>query len=188
VTKAWPIEVSLTNRETMSYRMLLGRTALEGKLAVFPQASHLFGELSPQLYDKVSSEPHQRQLKIGLLSREPDSYSTERIVQAARARGHDIRIINTTRCYIKVTSTQSSVQYMGEELEKFDAIIPRIGASITFYGMAVLRQFEAMNTYCLNSSLGIIRSRDKLFAHQILGPRRHWYAGYSIWACAWGHD
>jgi ribosomal protein S6--L-glutamate ligase len=167
--KSWPIEVSLTNRETMSYRMLLGRTALEGKLAVFPQASHLFGELSPQLYDKVSSEPHQRQLKIGLLSREPDSYSTERIVQAARARGHDIRIINTTRCYIKVTSTQSSVQYMGEELEKFDAIIPRIGASITFYGMAVLRQFEAMNTYCLNSSLGIIRSRDKLFAHQILG-------------------
>ncbi len=167
--KSWPIEISLTNRETMSYRMLLGRTALEGKLAVLPQSSHLFGELSPQVYDKVSSDPHKRKLKIGLLSREPDSYSTERIVQAARSRGHDIQVINTTRCYIKVTSTQSSVHYMGQELEKFDAIIPRIGASITFYGMAVLRQFESMNTYCLNSSLGIIRSRDKLFAHQILG-------------------
>lgn len=167
--KKWPIEISLTNRETMSYRMLIGRTAMEGRLTVQPTESCLLGQLSPTLYDEITSQRHHRKMHICILSREPNCYSTERLAAAAESRGHKVTVVNTTRCYIKIKSSKSSIHYQGAQLDIFDAIIPRIGASITFYGMAVLRQFESIGTYCLNNSIGIIRARDKLYAHQLLG-------------------
>jgi ribosomal protein S6--L-glutamate ligase len=107
-------------------------------------------------------------MKIGILSREPNSYSTTRLKEAAIARGHDTHVINTLRCYMNITSKHPAVHYQGQKLEGFDAIIPRIGASITFYGTAVVRQFEMMGVYSLNESVAISRSRDKLRAMQLL--------------------
>lgn len=165
----WPIEISLTNREAMSYRMLLGRSAMEHRLRVDPTASCVMGELSADLYKGLSGvEPQRRILKIGILSREQGSYSTKRLVEAAQERGHDVEVINTTRCYMNITSSMSEIHLEGRVLDTYDAIIPRIGVSITFYGLAVVRQFEMMGTYCQNSSMAIGRSRDKLYAHQLL--------------------
>jgi ribosomal protein S6--L-glutamate ligase len=107
-------------------------------------------------------------MKIGILSRGPKLYSTQRLVDAARARGHEVEVINPLRCYMNITTHDPSVHYRGRELEGFDAIIPRIGASITFYGTAVLRQFEMARVYPLNESQAIVRSRDKLRSLQLL--------------------
>ena len=110
-------------------------------------------------------------MKIGILSRKPELYSTNRLVEAAKQRGHDVAVINPLRCYMNITSHKPSIHYMGEKLEGFDAIIPRIGASITFYGTAVVRQFEMMNVYSVNESVAISRSRDKLRSLQLLARK-----------------
>lgn len=107
-------------------------------------------------------------MKIAMLARNPSLYSHQRIVEVARSRGHEIDVINTLRCYMNITSHRPSVHYDGRVLDDYDAIIPRIGASITFYGLAVLRQFEMMGVYPLNESVGIGRSRDKLRSMQLL--------------------
>jgi ribosomal protein S6--L-glutamate ligase len=165
----WPIEVSLTNRETMQYRMLVGRSAIRENIIVDPNLSCAQGELSPVLYDKLPKANARRSgLKICLLSRESDSYSTRRLVEAAEERNHLVKVINTTECYMNITSHRPEVHLNGESLEGFDVVIPRIGASITRYGMSVVRQFEAMGVYSLNSAASIGVSRDKLHAHQLL--------------------
>ncbi len=110
-------------------------------------------------------------MKIAILSRNPRLYSTRRLVEAARARDHDIRVVNTLRCYNNIASHRPSVHYRGQVLEGFDAIIPRIGASVTFYGTAVVRQFEMMGTFSVNESVAITRSRDKLRATQLLARK-----------------
>jgi len=107
-------------------------------------------------------------MKIAILARKPQLYSHRRLVEAGKARGHEMHVINTLRCYMNVTSLRPEVRYQGERLEGFDAVIPRIGASITFYGLAVLRQFEMMGVYPLNESVAIGRSRDKLRSLQLL--------------------
>jgi len=107
-------------------------------------------------------------LNIAILSRNPKLYSTRRLVEAAEERGHDVQVLNTLKCYMDIASHQPSMHYKGRELEPFDAVIPRIGASVTFYGAAVLRQFEMMGAYPLNESVAITRSRDKLRSLQIL--------------------
>lgn len=107
-------------------------------------------------------------MKIAILSRGPNLYSTRRLLEAAEQRGHDTRVINHLRCYMNITSHKPQVHYQGKPLDIFDAIIPRIGASVTFYGTAVLRQFEMMGAYPLNESVGITRSRDKLRSLQLL--------------------
>ncbi len=108
-------------------------------------------------------------MKIALLSKGGSRlYSNKRLIEAARERDHEIEVVNTTDCYMDIATDHPSVHLKGEELEKFDAVIPRIGASITFYGTAVLRQFEMMGTYPLNESVAITRSRDKLRSLQIL--------------------
>lgn len=110
-------------------------------------------------------------MKIGILSRNPKLYSTRRLVEAAEARGHEVHVIDTMRCYMNITSMKPEVHYKGENLTGFDAVIPRIGASVTFYGTAVLRQFEMMSVYPLNESVAISRSRDKLRALQLLSRK-----------------
>ncbi|MBY0517912.1 MAG: 30S ribosomal protein S6--L-glutamate ligase [Bacteriovoracaceae bacterium] len=107
-------------------------------------------------------------MKIAILSRNPRIYSTYRLVQAARKRGHSVRVVNPLRCFMNITSAKPMVHYREESLTDFDAIIPRIGASITFYGTAIVRQFEMMGVHSLNESTAITRSRDKLRCLQIL--------------------
>nr|WP_321460937.1 30S ribosomal protein S6--L-glutamate ligase [uncultured Cohaesibacter sp.] len=169
----WPIEVTLANRENMAYRMLLGRTAITDNMIVDPNGSFLQPKLSYGLYREVKSRaPVKRPLRIALLSREPDNYSSRRLVEAAEARGHTIEIIDTKRCYLRMGDLNTEVHYDGKVLPRFDAVIPRIGASVTSYGMAVLRQFSNTGAYCLNSAEAIGASRDKLLAHQILSAAR----------------
>jgi ribosomal protein S6--L-glutamate ligase len=110
-------------------------------------------------------------MKIAILSRNPKLYSTRRLVEAATERGHEARTIDVLRCYMNITSHRPSIHYKGEELTGFDAVIPRIGASVTFYGTAVLRQFEMMGTYPLNESVAITRARDKLRSLQLLSRK-----------------
>jgi ribosomal protein S6--L-glutamate ligase len=110
-------------------------------------------------------------MKIALLARNPHLYSHRRICEAARARGHEIEIFNTLRVSINITSRKPMLYYRKRRLEDFNAVIPRIGASITAYGLAVLRQFEVMGVYPLNESVAIGRSRDKLRCLQLLARR-----------------
>jgi len=110
-------------------------------------------------------------LKIGILSRNAKLYSTRRLVEAAKERGHEVRVLDHLRCYMNITSMRPSISYRGEKMEGFDAVIPRIGASVTFYGTAVLRQFEMMGVYPLNESVAISRSRDKLRSVQLLARK-----------------
>lgn len=108
-------------------------------------------------------------MKIAMLARSANLYSHKRLKEAAEERGHELDIIDTLRCYMNIASRRPEVYYNdGEKLEGYDAVIPRIGASITFYGMAVLRQFEMQGVFPLNESVAIGRSRDKLRSMQLL--------------------
>ena len=110
-------------------------------------------------------------MKIALLSRNRKLYSSQRIIEAAKQRGHDIVVIDVLRAYMNVASHKPSIHYKGEVLENFDAVIPRIGASVTAYGTAVLRQFEMMGVTPLNESVAVTRSRDKLRSLQLLSRK-----------------
>lgn len=110
-------------------------------------------------------------MKLAMLARNAALYSHKRIVTAAKARGHDIDVIDTLRCYMNIAAHRPEVRYKGRSLEGYDAVIPRIGASVTFYGSAVLRQFEMMGVYPLNESVAISRSRDKLRCLQLLSRK-----------------
>jgi ribosomal protein S6--L-glutamate ligase len=110
-------------------------------------------------------------MRIVILSRNKKLYSTRRLVEAGQVRGHEMRVVDHQRCYMNIASHKPAVHYRGEVLEDVDAVIPRIGASITFYGTAVLRQFEMMGVYPLNESVAISRSRDKLRSLQLLSRK-----------------
>jgi ribosomal protein S6--L-glutamate ligase len=122
-------------------------------------------------------------MKVALLARNPNLYTHRRICEAARTRGHEIEVINTLRVSINITSQRPALYYRKRQLEGFDAVIPRIGASVTFYGLAVLRQFEVMGIYPLNESVAIGRSRDKLRCLQLLARR-----GIGLPVTAFTHD
>lgn len=110
-------------------------------------------------------------MKIAILSRNENLYSTRRLKEAGEAMGHQIDVIDTLHCYMDITRSKPAVRYKGEQLPYYDAVIPRIGASITFYGTAVVRQFEMMGTFCVNESVAISRSRDKLRSLQLLSRK-----------------
>ena len=110
-------------------------------------------------------------MKIAVLSRNPRLYSTARLVEEAQKAGHETRVVDTLKCYMDITSANPAVWYKGEKLDQQDAIIPRIGASITDYGTAVIRQFEMMDTYSLVGSIPLGRSRSKLRALQLLSRK-----------------
>ena len=112
-------------------------------------------------------------MKIAILSKSPNIHSIKRLVQAATQRGHEVRVVDHVRCFMDITLDRPSLHYQDEEFaaEHFDAVIPRIGASVTFYGTAVVRQFEMMGVYSVNESVAITRSRDKLRSLQLLSRR-----------------
>ena len=107
-------------------------------------------------------------MKIAILSRDSSLYSTRRLREAGEARNHTVEVIDYLRCYMNITAHNPQVLYQGKQLKDFDAIIPRIGASNTFYGTAVVRQFEMMEVFTTNTSQAILRARDKLHCLQIL--------------------
>jgi ribosomal protein S6--L-glutamate ligase len=110
-------------------------------------------------------------MKIAILSRNSRLYSTRRLIEAIEERGHEARVIDALKCYMDITSKKPAVYYKGQPLTDIDAIIPRIGASVTRYGTAVLRQFEMMGVYPINESVAIVRSRDKLRSLQLLSRK-----------------
>ncbi|KDM93288.1 30S ribosomal protein S6--L-glutamate ligase [Photobacterium galatheae] len=110
-------------------------------------------------------------MKIGILSRNAKLYSTRRLIEACQERDHQVEVIDALRCYMNINSDKPSIHAKGQDLSGFDAIIPRIGASVTFYGCAVLRQFEMMGVFPVNESVAITRSRDKLRSLQLLSRK-----------------
>jgi ribosomal protein S6--L-glutamate ligase len=107
-------------------------------------------------------------MRIAILSRNPKLYSTRRLQEAGQAKGYQVDVIDTMHCYMDITSNKPSVRYKGKPLPYYDAVIPRIGASVTFYGTSVVRQFEMTGTFSINESVAISRSRDKLRSLQLL--------------------
>ncbi|MEO1676805.1 MAG: 30S ribosomal protein S6--L-glutamate ligase [Pseudomonadota bacterium] len=169
----WPIEITLTDRGTMAYRMLLGRQALTEDVVVSPAESFCQPVLSFDPYHtaRVREAAPKRSLRIAVLSREPN-YSTSRLVAEGETRGHVVEVIDTLRCYMAINALSPEIHYDGKRLPRYDAVVPRVGASVTAYGTAVIRQFESIGTYCVNGAAGITASRDKLHAHQILARHR----------------
>lgn len=167
----WDIEVTLTNRDTMGYRMLLGREAMSGRLLVDPDAGFCLGEISSErLHSSYrNSEVVRGGLNIGVLASNPELYSNRRIMEAGRERGHEMLFLNIRHCYMKLDAERPEVHYRGGNvLNDLDVVIPRIRPSMTRYGSSLLRQFETMNVLCLNSGSAIIKSRDKLYSLQAL--------------------
>ena len=107
-------------------------------------------------------------MKLAILSRNSKLYSTQRLIEAARKRGHTVRVLDPLRCYMRIAPGAFEMHYKGRPLSGYDAVLPRIGASVTFYGTAVLRQFEMMGAFTPNPSDAILRARDKLRCHQLL--------------------
>jgi ribosomal protein S6--L-glutamate ligase len=122
-------------------------------------------------------------MRMAMMARNPNLYSHKRLVEAAVERGHQMDVFNTLRCYMNITSYRPEVKYSGEVLSGYDVVVPRIGASVTYYGLAVLRQFEMMGVYPLNESVAIGRSRDKLRSMQILSRE-----GIGLPVTAFAHD
>lgn len=169
--EVWPIEMTLTNRDSMGFRMLLGREAMSGRTMVDPEEKYVLGQPSieslKELYINASAK--KTGLKIGLLASNPSLYSNRRIMEAGEARGHEMHFLNIKECYMKLDADKPEIHYRGGKvLDNFDAVIPRIRPSITFYGCALTRQFEAMKVFCLNSAKAITQSRDKLYSLQLL--------------------
>lgn len=167
----WDVEITLTNRDSMGYRMLLGREAMTGRTLIDPDASFCLGEVSEKELRSYyrASGPRRDGLKIVLLASNPDLYSNKRIMEAAEERGHEIRFVNLSQTYINISAINPEVHYRGGELlDGVDAVIPRIKPALTFYGCAVTRQFQSLGTFCLNDATAIAQSRDKLRSLQIL--------------------
>ena len=122
-------------------------------------------------------------MKLVMLARNPGLYSHRRIIEAARQRGHEIDVVNTLHVHMNITSSKPTLMYGGRVLPCYDAVIPRIGASVTHYGLAVLRQFEMQGVFPLNESVAIGRSRDKLRALQLLARE-----GIGLPVTAFAHD
>jgi ribosomal protein S6--L-glutamate ligase len=167
----WQIEMTLTNRDSMGFRMLLGREAMSGRVLVDPEQKYLLEQPSietlKELY--INSFAIKSGLRIGLLASNPELYSNKRIMEAGEMRGHEMEFLSIKDCYMKLDADTPEIHYRGGRiLDKFDAIIPRIRPSITFYGCALTRQFEALKVYCLNSAAAITQSRDKLYSLQLL--------------------
>jgi len=169
--QSWDVELTLTNRDAMGYRMLLGREAMSGKLIVDPEESFCLGNIADEELKELylSKKPPKKGMKIGVLASNPNLYSNRRIMEAGEERGHEMVFLNIKHCYMKMDAENPEVHYRGGKvLNDLDAIIPRIRPSMTFYGCALTRQFASMGVYCLNTASAITQSRDKLHSLQLL--------------------
>lgn len=169
--EVWEIEISLTDRDSMGYKMLLGREAMMGKIMVDPESRFLFGQLAKEEAERfyTKSDENIKGLKIGLLASNPELYSNQRIIEAGEQLGHQIEFFNISQCYMKLDAKTPEVHYRGgRTLNDLDAVIPRIRPSMTYYGCALTRQFESFGVYALNNSYAITHSRDKLYSLQLL--------------------
>ncbi len=164
------INLTLANRDSMEYRMLLGREAFSDKFLVDVSRQFLQEEIEDEQIKKIyqSYTKEQNGLRIAVLASNPNLYSNKRIIEAGEARGHEMVFLNVEHSYMKLDANSPQIRYRGGNiLNQFDAIIPRIKPAVTFYGCALLRQFKHLGVYCLNSADAITQSRDKLFASQL---------------------
>lgn len=167
----WEVEVTLTNRDSMGYRMLLGREAMSGRVLVDPEQHFLLGQPTTEKLSEYysASSVEKKGLRIGLLASNPELYSNKRIIEAGELRGHEMHFLNLKYCYMKLDANQPEIHYRGGRvLNDFDAVIPRIRPSMTYYGCALTRHFESLKVFSLNSAAAITQSRDKLFSLQLL--------------------
>ena len=168
--KVIEIELTLANRDTMEYRMLLGREAIGGRYLVDSSQSFIKGDI-PDREMAIKYRPYisdKTGLTLGLLASNPELYSNKRIMEAGELRGHKMVFLNVENVYMKLDAGSPEIRYRGGNiLDKFDAVIPRIKPSVTFYACALLRQFDTLGVYCLNTAEAISKSRDKLFASQL---------------------
>ena len=168
--ESFDIEVTLANRDTMEFRMLLGREAINNRYMVNSAENYLAQDFTDDAINKKYAPYFKEKtgLKVGLLASNPQLYSNKRIMEAAEARGHQIQFLNVELAYMKLDAQSPEIRYRGGNILKdFDAVIPRIKPSVTFYGCALIRQFDNLGVYCQNSAEAITQSRDKLFASQL---------------------
>ncbi|MEH6512732.1 30S ribosomal protein S6--L-glutamate ligase [Maribacter arcticus] len=164
------IELTLANRDTMEFRMLLGREALNERFIVNPAVNYQLQDFDDTEVNKMYAPYFKEKsgLKIALLASNPLLYSNKRLMEAAEARGHEIVFLNVEQVYMKLDAHSPEIRYRGGNILKdFDAVIPRIKPAVTFYGCALIRQFKNLGVYCQNSAEAITQSRDKLFASQL---------------------
>jgi ribosomal protein S6--L-glutamate ligase len=169
--KVWDIEMTLANRDSMGFKMLLGREAMNGRILVNPGEGMRLTQYTKQDIEGFYGDLKEvrKGLKIGVLASNPELYSNKRIMEAGEERGHEMIFLNAEHCYMKLDAQNPEVRYRGGSiLNDLDAVIPRIKPSLTFYGCALLRQFESKGIFCMNDASSIQQSRDKLYASQLL--------------------
>ncbi|EDL56019.1 RimK/LysX family protein, partial [Gimesia maris] len=169
--QAWEIELTLANRDSMGYRMLLGREAMSGRMLVDPAISFCMGQVSSENLDQHYGKREQARsgLKIALLASNQELYSNQRILEAGEERGHEMEFLDIKQCYMKLDAVEPEAHYRGGSiLDDLDAVITRIRPSITYYGCALARQFESMSVLTVNNSTSITQSRDKLYSLQLM--------------------
>lgn len=167
--REWPIDITLANRSTMSYRMLLGRQAVKADMFVDPATSFRQPQLSYRSYGHVlRSEPAKRALTIALLSRRPENASNRRLVRQAELRGHAMPVIDRRRLSLYIAAKEPAILMNGLPLEAIDAVVFRAGKSPSPFSLAIVRQMEVMGTLALNSADALTKSGDALVARQLL--------------------